>query len=122
MFFGSCMPILFKTAIHLCSHQLNSTTLYKRQDFQVLANQNITQTPIGSAVADGRLGACILHLTTPITVTMVSIGIQVVIILITIFISSIKTIEPVFPFFGASCFNHYAFNSKKSYALLTSLK
>ena len=27
-----------------------------------------------------------------------------------------------FPFFGASCFNRYAFECKNSYALLTSLK
>ena len=46
-----------------------------------------------------------------------------IIIIIIIFISSIKTIEPVFSLIlGASCFDRYAFERKNSYALLTKLK
>ena len=46
----------------------------------------------------------------------------VIIIITIIIISSIKTIKPVFSLFCASCFNHYTFKRKNSYALLTSLK
>ena len=45
-----------------------------------------------------------------------------IIIIIIIFISIIKTIEPMFSFFFASCFNRSVFKRKNLYALLTSLK
>ena len=51
-----------------------------------------------------------------------SVNIIVIIIIIIIIIFSIKTIEPMFYCFGASCFNCYAFECENLYKLLTSLK